>query len=227
MDVQSSIHPNEDIAKVNHDTSLKYLFVVVMGVSGTGKTTLGSALSKALDIPYVEGDALHPRENVEKMSNGHPLTDGDRQPWLELIRKTAVRYTIESPIEARSDKKLVGVVISCSALKRSYRELLRGRVDSLPLPDPVPSDISTPSWKVPQLQTCFVYIKGSRDLILKRMEARVGHYMKASMLDTQLAVLESPEGEDGVIVVDNEASTNDQVKIALEGLKSFVGEGLF
>jgi len=211
------------------------VFLVVMGVSGTGKSTLGAALSKALRLPFIDGDDLHPQSNVDKMSRGEPLTDTDRQPWLETIRRTAVSSVLsqlgndhkshaepnampetETTLDKCSmlgrneqlsssmrdkDQKL-GIVIACSALKGSYRSVLRGETLS-------EAEASKHLGKLP---TCFVYMKGSREMLMNRMMKRQGHFMKAAMLDSQLKTLESPEYEEGVVTVSIEWSTEDQVQ---------------
>lgn len=186
-------------------------------------------------MPYVEGDDLHPKANVEKMAAGIPLTDADREPWLKFIRKTAEKHTIEDKYDQASEessgKHCRGVVIGCSALKRYYRDILRGRPKPVPkIPTTVIVDqehgLAEPM-ESPQpeaLPTYFVFIKGDRQLILGRMEKRAGHYMKAGMLDSQLNTLESPEGEEGVVVVDAEDRTEEQVNKAKEGIVKFTGE---
>jgi gluconokinase len=131
-----------------------------MGVAGVGKTLVGSQLAAALDVPFLEGDELHPPANVRKMAQGVPLTDADRLPWLSAI---AARIG-----EAR--RAGTGIVVSCSALKRAYRDLLRA------------AD--------PELR--FVHLTGDRDLIAQRLATRVGHFMPASLLASQLATLEIP-----------------------------------
>ncbi|KAG6864946.1 hypothetical protein C0991_006175 [Blastosporella zonata] len=155
-----------------------------------------------MGVPYVEGDELHPASNVAKMSAGIPLTDVDREPWLALIRATA-----ESTLLDRDgDTPKSGVVISCSALKHYYREILRGR--QVEGADPPEASITT----------SFVFIEGTRDVLMERMEKRPGHFMKASMLDSQLQTLETPVGEAGVVVVSVEDSTEEQVRKAMAGL---------
>jgi gluconokinase len=134
---------------------------VMMGVCGSGKSLIGAALARELDIEFVEGDDLHPPENVRRMAAGIPLTDDDRQGWLIAI---AARLR-----EAR--RAGVGLVVSCSALKRRYRDLLRSAGDA---------DVR------------FVYLAGSRALIEERMGKRQGHFMPASLLDSQLSILEEP-----------------------------------
>lgn len=141
--------------------------IVVMGVSGCGKTTLGEALAAALGLPYVEGDALHSPQNVARMAAGVPLTDADRQDWLHEIGQQLARAGN-------------GVVVSCSALKRSYRDLLRRAAPDLRL----------------------VYLRGEPPLLAQRLAARRGHYMPASLLQSQLDTLEPPAPDERAIEVD-------------------------
>ena len=166
-------------------------------------------MGRALDVPYVEGDDLHPKSNIEKMSSGHPLTDSDREPWLKLIRTTAEHMTLElqsgAKVDTEGNKR--GVVISCSALKKRYRDVLRGGGGGL---------LESPN---PILKTVFVYIEGTRDVLMDRMTKRTGHFMKPSMLDKQLEALENPVHEEGIIVVSLMDSTEDQVRVAQQGLK--------
>jgi gluconokinase len=138
---------------------------VMMGVCGAGKSLIGAMLARELDVEFVEGDSLHPPENVKRMSAGTPLTDEERHEWLLAI---AARLR-----DARCAR--VGLVISCSALKRRYRDLLRSAGD----PD-----------------VRFVYLAGSRALIAERMAQRRGHFMPASLLDSQLAILEEPSPDE-------------------------------
>lgn len=134
--------------------------VCVMGVSGAGKTVVGTLLADALAVPFLEGDALHPPENVRRMAQGISLTDDDRAGWLRAIADRIA--------EARRASS--GLVVACSALKRAYRDVLRG-VDG---------------------ELRFAHLTGDAGLIRQRMGQRVGHYMPASLLDSQLATLEVP-----------------------------------
>jgi gluconokinase len=156
------------------------------------------------------------------MSRGEPLTDADRQPWLEIIRRTAVSSVLSqlgddhglcvtSPV--RDEDQKLGIIIACSALKGSYRSVLRGETVS-------EAEASKYSGKLP---TCFVYMKGSREVLMDRMMRRQGHFMKAEMLDSQLRTLESPENEEGVVTVSIEWSTEDQVREVVRALED--GEG--
>ncbi|KAJ7899040.1 P-loop containing nucleoside triphosphate hydrolase protein [Mycena leptocephala] len=198
------------------------VFIVVMGVSGTGKSTLGAALAAALHMPYVDGDDLHPRANVEKMAAGCPLTDADREPWLREIRNTAERMADEQLQKGgRAQNNAIkatgtpGVVIACSALKRAYRDVLRGVG---------PEDGDLDSAHAPtDLPTYFVFIEGSQELLMDRMLKRNGHFMKASMLDSQLNTLENPAGEEGVVVVSVEDTTATQADKAVAALKASFG----
>lgn len=202
---------------------------MTQGVSGTGKSTLGSALARGLDLPYVEGDDLHPRSNIEKMSSGHPLTDSDREPWLKLIRTTAEQMALEvqsgDKVNAGGNKR--GVVISCSALRRRYRDVLRGlgqqennvKLSTFENSQPLESPSSI-------MKTVFVYIEGTRDALMDRMTKRIGHFMKPSMLDKQLETLESPDHEEGIITVSMMDSTEDQVRVAQQGLKRVLNMGV-
>ncbi|MEO8576962.1 MAG: gluconokinase [Gemmatimonadales bacterium] len=143
---------------------------VVMGVAGSGKSTVGASLAHALGVDFVEGDEYHSRENVRRMAAGTPLTDADRADWLHAL---AGRIR-----EARDSR--TGLVLTCSALKRSYRDVLR-EAD-------------------PQLR--FVYLKGSESLIARRIAERRGHFMPASLLTSQLAILEEPSADEHAVVCD-------------------------
>ena len=163
--------------------------IVVMGVSGCGKTSVAEGLAAALGAAFIEGDSLHPAENVEKMSKGIPLDDGDRWPWLDTIGRAMA--------DGLDDGK--SVVVSCSALKKAYRDRLRRAAGGA---------------------LAFVFLKGSRALLTARMEARRNHFMPASLLDSQLATLEDPSGEPGVVTVDIDVSIQEIVATALSGLAS-------
>ena len=149
---------------------MRSVLYVVMGVTGSGKSTVGAGLARALDVPFIDGDDLHPRQNVERMAAGVPLTDEDRRPWLLAI---AARLR-----EAQGAGR--GLVVACSALKRSYRDLLRSGA----------SDIR------------FVHLAGSRALLAERMTQRRGHYMPPSLLDSQLNTLEEPSPDEDVWLCD-------------------------
>ncbi len=140
--------------------------VVVMGVSGSGKSTVGAALARRLGVPFVDADGLHPPANIAKMAAGEPLDDDDRYPWLERVGGWLADHR-------------EGGVVSCSALKRQYRDQLRGHC--------------------PRVR--FLHLSGSADVIGRRLAARTGHFMPAALLRSQLDTLEPlGAGEAGVTV---------------------------
>lgn len=139
------------------------MVIVLMGVSGSGKTTIGKALAADLGWAFIEGDDFHPAANVEKMRSGSPLTDEDRRPWLQ-----ALRGRVEEACERNED-----VIVACSALKDDYRDFLE-RDD--------PACVH------------FVYLRGSEDLIRRRLAEREGHFMDPALLRSQFEALEPPEG---------------------------------
>ena len=145
------------------------LVLVVMGVSGSGKTTVGALLAGRLGWSFAEADDFHPAANITKMRSGIPLDDSDRLPWLQAIAAQIDRWRAEG----RSG------VVTCSALKRRYRDIIIG---------------DRPEVRI-------VYLKGDRELIAHRLAARHGHFMPASLLDSQFAELEEPGPEERPIIV--------------------------
>lgn len=141
--------------------------IIVMGVSGSGKTTVGKLLAQSLNWDFSDADDFHPSANIEKMSLGIPLEDADRLPWLLQLQSTIDRWLLENK----------NVVLACSALKASYREMLCRNEQRIKI----------------------VYLKGSFDLFAARLKTRGNHYMKADLLSSQFATLEEPEN---AIIID-------------------------
>ncbi|AOI98944.1 gluconokinase [Burkholderia sp. LA-2-3-30-S1-D2] len=161
------------------------MILIAMGVSGAGKSRIGEMLAERLSCSYTDGDAFHSAANKEKMHNGIPLTDDDRWPWLRTIRA------------AIEEKQRAGetAVFTCSSLKRSYRDVLRG------------SDTDVR----------FVYLKGSFEVLHERLKTRTGHFFDPSLLKSQLDTLEEP-GPDEAIVVSIELTPEqivDQVMLKI------------
>ncbi|MGY1754704.1 gluconokinase [Blastococcus sp. SYSU D01042] len=162
--------------------------VVVMGVSGSGKTTVAEALAERLGWEFAEGDDFHPRANVEKMASGQPLDDDDRWPWLRTIGG----WIDQREATGRS------VVVTCSALKRSYRDLLREGRPSV--------------W--------FAHVTADAELLRERIGARTGHYMPASLLDSQLATLEPLAPDEAGAAISGAGSPAEVVEELLAALRS-------
>ncbi len=162
--------------------------LVVMGVSGCGKSTLGQQLAQRLGARYVEGDELHPPRNIELMAAGVPLTDADRRDWLvSLASVLRDACTHKAP-----------VVVTCSALKRSYREVLRTGDPALQL----------------------VFLHGDADVLAQRMTTRSNHYMPPSLLASQLATLEPPQPDEGAVALDLSTPSDAQVAAVMARLSS-------
>lgn len=152
-----------------------------MGVSGSGKSVIGAALARALGVEFVEGDDYHSAENVARMASGIPLTDDDRRGWLH-----ALAARIREARDARA-----GLVIACSALKRSYRDILR-------------ADSSSDELR-------FVFLRGPRAVVAERLASRRGHFFAPSLLDSQFAALQEPSPDEEAWVCDIEEPPEDLV----------------
>jgi gluconokinase len=138
--------------------------ILMMGVSGAGKTTIGQLLASALGWNFVDADDYHPADSVEKMRNGTPLTDADRAPWLETLRTLIANWIAAGK----------NTVLACSALKQSYRQALQ-----------VGPEV--------EVEIKIVYLKSTPEILRQRLRARRGHFMTERMLASQLAALEAPE----------------------------------
>lgn len=151
--------------------------VVVMGVTGSGKSTVGAALALRLGVPFADADAFHPQANIAKMASGTPLTDEDRYPWLEAVGQWLADHT-------------GGGVMSCSALKRGYRDRLRAHCPSVE----------------------FLHLTGSPELIARRQAGRVGHFMPSALLKSQFDILEPLAPDEHGIALDVESGIEEIVE---------------
>ena len=141
------------------------------------------------DGGFVDGDDLHPPSNIQKMSAGIPLTDADREPWLRAIRERSVKELEALEDRTKEQQSVKALVVGCSALKRHYRNILRG--------DPENNEDSQQKKHL----TYFLFIDGPKEVLFDRMGKRTGHFMKASMLESQLKTLERPTEDENAIVV--------------------------
>lgn len=164
------------------------IHVVVMGVAGCGKSTIAEAIHERLGYVYAEGDDFHPQANIDKMSAGIPLTDEDRWPWLNVINSWMVAR------EALGEN----TVVSSSALKRSYREVLAKDVP-----------------------TFFIHLNGSHELIQQRLSERKGHFMPPALLPSQFAILEPLVPEENGVEISIEGSVDEMVDRAIEALNAY------
>lgn len=159
------------------------MIIVVIGITASGKSTLGKALAASLGWVFIEGDAYHPPENVARMRRGLPLDDADRVPWLAVLNRRI----------AQLDEAGLDGVLACSALRKDYRDALRKGI----------RDIR------------FVYLWGDPELIRARLQARQGHFMSSSLLDSQVATLEPPQE---AVPVPIDLSTDAQVALVRQAL---------
>ncbi|OTB08847.1 hypothetical protein M426DRAFT_51819 [Hypoxylon sp. CI-4A] len=166
---------NNTIAKVNGHPSPKHHHIwLVTGPAGCGKSTVAKHLSTSLKLPYIEGDEFHPQANIDKMANGIPLTDADRWDWLTVLREESLRQ-LASGAE--------GVVLTCSALKRKYRDVIR-----------------VAPYYSHDVVLHFIYLHAPESVLLERVGLRQGHYMGANMVHSQFSILEPPTAEEKDVI---------------------------
>jgi len=163
--------------------------LVLMGVSGAGKSSVAALLAGRLGWPFAEGDDMHPQANIDKMAAGHPLDDEDRWPWLERVAAWIAEHVAAGK----------GGIVTCSALKRRYRDVLRGP------------------------GVLFIYLTSSKEQIAARLVARHGHFMPASLLDSQFAALEPPGPDEHALTIEVTGTAQDtaaQILAHLDGART-------
>lgn len=172
---------------------------IITGPAGCGKSTLAQYLAEYYSLPYIEGDEFHPKANVDKMTAGTPLTDADRWDWLILLRQQATEALNTG---AR------GVVLTCSALKLKYRDVIR-----------------VAAYRDHDIAVHFIYLQADEQTLLERVKARKGHYMKDSMVRSQFTSLEEPTTDEGdVLCIDVSGNAESVRKLAVEAMSRLLAE---
>ncbi|KAI0482802.1 P-loop containing nucleoside triphosphate hydrolase protein [Xylariaceae sp. FL0804] len=178
---------DKTIAKASGQPAPRHHHIwIVLGPAGSGKTTVAKELSAELKLPYIEGDEFHPQANIDKMASGTPLTDADRWDWLTLLREESLR---------RLSEGAEGVVLTCSALKRKYRDVIR-----------------VAPYYSRDVRLHFVYLHAPESVLRERVGHRHGHYMGADMVRSQFAVLEPPTAEETDVIAVDVSGTPDEVR---------------
>ncbi|CAD6569482.1 MAG: hypothetical protein ASARMPREDX12_007860 [Alectoria sarmentosa] len=181
---------------------------IITGPAGCGKSTVAQYVAKELSIPYIEGDDYHSDSNKQKMSQGIPLTDIDRWDWLIALREAAVARL--SPSKPSATKRHDGVVVTCSALKRKYRDVIR-----------------IAAYNDHDVMVHFIYLRGDAEVLLARVMGRKGHYMKSAMVRSQMEALEEPDAtEQGrdVLEVDCGASLTQVQQEAVKTVREVLAD---
>jgi len=174
---------------------------LITGPAGCGKSTVAQFIAKAMNLPYIEGDEYHPQANVDKMAQGIPLTDADRWDWLTLLREEAIH---------RLSSGDQGVVLTCSALKRKYRDVIR-----------------VAPYYDHNVLLHFIYLHASEEVLMKRVGSRQGHFMHANMVHSQFASLQPPGADEkDVISVDVSGSIEAVEEEALAKIRQAVQQAL-
>ncbi|KAI0104792.1 thermoresistant gluconokinase [Nemania sp. FL0031] len=199
--IDATMTPATSISEVDGQRASTHHIWLVTGPAGCGKTTVAEYLSKTLDLPYLEGDAFHPKANIDKMGSGIPLTDADRWDWLTLLREESLN---QLALGAK------GVVLTCSALKRKYRDVIR-----------------VAPYFTHNVALHFIYLHAPEAVLLERVGLRQGHYMGANMVRSQFEILEPPTADEtDVISIDVTGPIDGVLKVALEQATIKIGEAV-
>lgn len=193
------------------------VILVVMGPCGCGKSEVGQNLANLYQTTFLDADVYHPKENVAKMGQGIPLNDQDRVPWLQTVRQELVKEVEDKIIPSQfksdtthgdQDKPTIAGVLACSALKRMYRDILRGK------------DGQTSA----HLKLVFILLNCSSGILQQRLQSRSGHFMKTVMLESQLKTLELPEREElpDFVVVNGDLPLKEVVHEIYQKLSSII-----
>jgi len=188
---------NARTSKHNQPETQHHHIWLITGPAGCGKSTVAQFIAKTMNLPYIEGDEYHPTANIDKMAKGIPLSDADRWDWLTRLREESV-----SKIQAGAQ----GVVLTCSALKRKYRDVIR-----------------VAPYYSRDVLVHFVYLHAREEVLIARVQARQGHYMGANMVHSQCSILEAPGKEEtDVISVDVSGSIEEVEEEALAKIREAV-----
>ncbi|KAL9609104.1 MAG: hypothetical protein Q9167_006100 [Letrouitia subvulpina] len=183
---------------------------IITGPAGCGKSTVAQYLAKELSLPYIEGDDYHTKSNKDKMSNNEPLTDADRWDWLITLREAAASRL--TPSRKSAAKPHDGVVVTCSALKRKYRDVMR-----------------IAAYNDHKTMVHFIYLRADANVLMQRIAGRKGHYMKSAMVQSQMAALEEPDVEEqgrDVLEVDCGASLTEVQKEVVRTVREALADDL-
>ncbi|KAK5116017.1 hypothetical protein LTR62_000473 [Meristemomyces frigidus] len=193
-----------------HMTQTKHIWVIT-GPAGCGKTSVAEYLHQQLSLPYLEGDGFHTPENVQKMADGQPLTDADRWDWLILLREQSLLTLTKPHPHVSTSQPPSGVIVTCSALKRKYRDVIR-----------------IAAYHRPDVLVHFVFLQASESALMDRVRARKNHYMKDYMVHSQFQSLEAPmEDELGLdcMSVDASGTSKEVQELALDAVEKSIHKG--